>query len=496
MLTVDNIKFTNFDYVMVINKEFVITYNSRIDTRLSSNLTLESKGFKLAECVGKDFFEAYPTVKREESSVLEAMSTGEIVLREKQDFEDSDGNIYCTNNITIPLIHNGVITGVMELVRDITDIEFVDRIRSPKSNNTRKDTMEKLTYSTIDEKDITFEDIITKDEGMLRCIKAAKSMAKTRNPNLIYGETGTGKEIFVQAMINASRVPKAKIVIQNCAAIPENLMESLLFGTHKGAYTGAENRKGLFEEADKGILFLDEVNSLPLQLQGKLLRVLQDGTFRPIGASSEKKVHVKVIAAMNVDPIKAVEDGTLRKDLFYRLSNGTIYLPPLRERQEDILTFVEHYITSFNYLYQKKVKGLTEDLKELFLSYEWEGNVRELKHCVDNMINMAEGEILGTGQLPAYMYDKVHTKMEPIKQYEQEQEGKRTAASYLTEDGLKSLDQLDLKKSLQEAEIKLINTAMKVAKGNKTKAGELLGIPRQTLKYKITKWKLNEENWT
>ncbi len=492
MLTIDNIKFTSFDYVTIVNKEFVITYNSRVDSSLSSNSPLESKGFALAKCVGQDFFEAYPTVKKEESSVLKAMTTGEIVLKEKQDFEDLDGNIYCTNNVTIPLIHNGTITGVMELVKDVTDIEFVDRSRFlKKEEKISKEVIEKLVDSAFNEKNITFEDIITSSENMKRCIKAAKTMAKTRNANLIYGETGTGKEIFAQAMINASGVSKKKVVIQNCAAIPENLMESLLFGTQKGAYTGAENKKGLFEDADKGVLFLDEINSLPLQLQGKLLRVLQDGTFRPIGANKEKKVHLKVIAAMNIDPIIAVEEGTLRKDLFYRLSNGTIYLPPLRERKEDILIFVNHYIASFNYIYQKQVKGITDPLKELFLNYEWEGNVRELKHCIDNMINMAEGDTLDIGQLPAYMYDKVYAKVDLIEEKVKE----NTSNSCIKGDEIENLELLSLKKTLEKTEIDLINTAMRMAKGNKTKAGELLGIPRQTLKYKITKWKLNENDW-
>jgi arginine utilization regulatory protein len=243
--------------------------------------------------------------------------------------------------------------GAVELVKDIKTIENINN-----DNNKIKFFYEDEDFfddTVNDTSKFTFDTIITKDNKMLRAIEQAKKMSFTENPTLIYGETGTGKEVFVQAIINNSGIPRDKVVIQNCAALPQNLIESILFGTCRGAYTGAENRKGLFDEADGGIIFLDELNSIPYDVQGKLLRVLQDGSFRPVGSNIQKKVHVKIIAAMNEDPLEAIKNQHLRKDLFYRLSSGMIFLPPLRERKDDILLFTNYYIKEYNVIYGKNV---------------------------------------------------------------------------------------------------------------------------------------------
>lgn len=326
---------------------------------------------------------------------------------------------------------------------------------------------------------IKFHHILTVNESMKNCIEHAKVLAKIQHPTLIYGETGTGKELLAQAMMNEYGLPKNKIIIQNCAAVPENLVESILFGTQKGAYTGAETRKGLFEEADNGVFFLDELNSLPIQVQGKLLRVLQDGTFRPVGSNQEKKVNVKIIAAINVEPLNAIEKGQLRRDLFYRLSGGMIYLPPLRDRKDDILFFTQYYLDFYNNLYKKNIISVSSKLQEVFLNYHWHGNVRELKNIMDSMISIFEGEILDVMQLPAYMYGKIENKNTFIESIDE------IALRNEKIEFCKNNDTLDLKQNIKRMEEELINKALKLTDGNKTKAGELLGIPRQTLKYKL-----------
>ena len=283
--------------------------------------------------------------------------------------------------------------------------------------------------------------------------------------------------------MNEYGLPKNKIIIQNCAAVPENLVESILFGTQKGAYTGAETRKGLFEEADNGVFFLDELNSLPIQVQGKLLRVLQDGTFRPVGSNQEKKVNVKIIAAINVEPLNAIEKGQLRRDLFYRLSGGMIYLPPLRDRKDDILFFTQYYLDFYNNLYKKNITSVSNKLQEVFLNYHWHGNVRELKNIMDSMISIFEGEILDVMQLPAYMYGKIENKNTFIESIDE------IALRNEKIEFCKNNDTLDLKQNIKRMEEELINKALKLTDGNKTKAGELLGIPRQTLKYKLDRIK-------
>ena len=265
-------------------------------------------------------------------------------------------------------------------------------------------------------------------------------------------------------------VPKEKRVILNCAATPENLIESILFGTVKGAYTGAENHKGLFEQADGGTLFLDELNSMPYTVQARLMRVLQDGTFRPLGASHDKTVNVKVIAAMNVDPEQAVKAHILRKDLFYRFSGGLLFLKPLRERPDDIELFTSYYKSFYCRMYDKKVAGISPQLRRAFLSYSWEGNVRELKNAVEVMVSRArDGELLSFSHLPDYLQMRIGQPIAP------------DAVPELC-DGDVSLDYAAVMHKTEQA---LLRRALETAKGNRTKAAELLGLPRQTFNYKL-----------
>ena len=492
MINIGNMKLNSIDYLMLVNREFTVVYCSRFDGRIDPF----AGDHELSDYVDRNFFEVYPTVEKEYSSVLRCMTTGEIIVKKKQSFRDFTGKFFCTNNITVPVIRKGQIIGVVELIKDVTVIDNISGEQVYDNGD-----FDELAENLRQEKNaITFEQILTQNETMQRSIEQAKVLARSPNPTLIYGETGTGKEMFAQAMIQYSGMPKKKIVVQNCAAVPEGLLESILFGTAKGAYTGAENRRGLFEEADGGIFFLDELNSLPIHVQGKLLRVLQDGTFRPVGSNTEKRVNVKIIAAMNVDPLQAIEKGMLRKDLFYRLSSGMIYLLPLRERPDDILFYVEHYLKEFSEIYSKKVTGITENLRTVFLNYYWDGNVRELRHIVESMISVLDdgaSETLDVKQLPAYLYDRIGKN--------ESGEARKTAAQAAAEreeatagivrippeedEELKAL--LNLKKSLEYTERELIEKALRYTGGNKTKAGALLGIPRQTLKYKIDKWNIS-----
>lgn len=458
----------NVDHILLINKDFEIVYNSRFDPKI---------GNKPGTNEYKNLFEMYPSLGKNNSSIAKTMSTGTSVFRDTQEFADINGNVYVTQNMTIPIFREGQVVGVVELTKDLTTIghfegknDYLQSISKESSFKPNRDNNEK----------ISFDDILTIDEKMLAAIEQAKLFAVNKNPTLIYGETGTGKELFAQSMINYASGPKQKIVVQNCAAVPENLIESILFGTTKGSFTGAENKKGLFEEADGGILFLDELNALPYHVQGKLLRVVQEGTFRPIGANKEKKVKVKIIAAMNVDPMEAIEKNILRKDLFYRLSGNMIYLPPLRERKADIEYLVDNYMDLFNEMYDKNVTDISEELRRFFLEYEWEGNVRELKHVLEAMIGMTKNEVLQYNELPLYLSEKhggIGKDKLSIK------EGEAENGAYVELDS----ENCDLRTTVEQVERSLILKVLAKTKGNKTKAGEILGIPRQTLKYKMSK---------
>ena len=209
-------------------------------------------------------------------------------------------------------------------------------------------------------------------------IGLTKSVA--RELGIIWGETGTGKELFAQSLHSHSSRARGPFVAQNCAAIPTTLLESTLFGTTRGSYTGAENRKGLLKQADGGTLFLDEVNSMDLSLQAKILKAIEEKRFRPVGGEQDVHRDVRIVSAMNVDPITAVREGLLRRDLFYRLGVVQLALPPLRKRPEDIPLLTDFYVEQYNRNMGRAISGVSELVRNALLAYEWPGNVRELRN--------------------------------------------------------------------------------------------------------------------
>src|SRR5699024_5466779 len=202
---------------------------------------------------------------------------------------------------------------------------------------------------------------------------------------------GTGKELFAQSIHNNSLVPGPFVSI-NCAAIPENLLEGLLFGTTEGAFTGAKNHPGLFEEAKNGTLFLDELNSMPPNLQPKLLRAIETGKIRRVGETRERIVKPRIISALNIHPLDAIENHDIRMDLFYRLGVITIVIPPLKDRLDDIPILVDKFINKFNIKLNKNIKGVTPEVEEIFNSHNWPGNVRELEHLIEHSMIITTGD--------------------------------------------------------------------------------------------------------
>lgn len=301
---------------------------------------------------------------------------------------------------------------------------------------------------------------------------------------LIIGESGTGKELFAQSIHNASSRKNKPFIAENCAAIPENLLEGLLFGTSKGAFTGAINRSGLLEQAHGGTLLLDEINSMPLDLQAKFLRVLQESKFRPIGSTKEIKVDIRVISITSKDPIKLVKEGKLREDLFFRLSVVNIYLPLLRNRQGDIEILKNHFIKTFEEKFNKKIAGIDDEVEEFFKTYTWPGNIRELEHILEGVFNIIqENETIKMEHLPYYV--------------------KRDYSNYRNNEYVnpdKSIFSLDLMKRkdltlneyLNSIEEELIIEALKLNDYNITKTAQYLGIKRQGLQYKLKKMSLQK----
>ena len=303
------------------------------------------------------------------------------------------------------------------------------------------------------------------------------NIAPTR-PVFIWGAPGIGKSALVQNF--ADEVGMECVSLLGSQLAPEDIIGIPRINGEVSEFLPPK----MIARKEPYVLFLDELNAMPYSVQGKLLRVLQEGTFRPLGASKEKKVNVKIIAAINVDPMEAIENNTLRKDLFYRLSSSMIYLPPLRERPDDIEYLTDNYIDYFNDQYGKNVKGISEHLREFFLSYSWEGNVRELKHVIEAMITMTGSEILDIKDIPVYLSGK--SKERGKKKYEPSK-GESRLVIDLENDGT------DLREAVDRLEREMIIKVLGQCNGNKTKAGELLGIPRQTLKYKMDRLEIPDD---
>jgi len=461
-------KIDYIDSLAIVDKNFKVLhsfrYNPRFDEDIMENIYLDY--------INKNFFEIYPYLSQDESTMYEAIKSNRIVYNESQTFTDYLGRVFHTMNLTIPIVREGEVLGAIELSKDITSIDDLERIPNLKIIKDKKKSQ------TVDLEKFTFKDIVTVNQEMLENIRRAKIFSNSPSATLIYGETGTGKELFVQAMVNYGNRSREKFIALSCAAIPENLFESILFGSVKGAYTGADDRIGLFEQTHKGVLFLDELNSMPVQIQAKLLRVLQDRVVRKLGSETEKRIDVKVIGAINCDPLDAIERGQLREDLFYRLSSNLIRLVPLRERKEDIPIYIDYFIKEHNGVYGKNIEGISTALMDLFLNYDWKGNVRELKHILEAMISIANENTLTVKHLPLYMTGRI-SKESPQK-----------AKKHINQAPLISLNN-----ALAKTELDLLNRALIWSGGHLTKAAEILGIPRQTLKYRMKKLGIKSQDY-
>ncbi|KYO64334.1 Arginine utilization regulatory protein RocR [Thermovenabulum gondwanense] len=239
----------------------------------------------------------------------------------------------------------------------------------------------------------TFNHIVGKSTAILKAIEKAKKIASSDSNVLIYGETGTGKEIFAQAIHSASKRSKFPFIAINCSALPANLLESELFGYEEGAFTGAKKggKQGIFEMANRGTVFLDEISEIPVEIQARLLRVLQEKEVMRIGGYRMVPVDVRIIAATNKDPVKLVKENKFREDLFYRLTPLFLFLPPLRERVEDVPLLFDYFIDQIRSVPPWRWKDLSEEVKNILLDYSWPGNVREIKNCVEYLLTMAAG---------------------------------------------------------------------------------------------------------
>lgn len=314
-------------------------------------------------------------------------------------------------------------------------------------------------------------EIVGHSEALQQAVSLARKVAKHRSSVLITGESGTGKELIAQLIHDAGPRAQRPFVAVNCAAIPEQLLESELFGHIRGAFTGAvDDRRGLFEEAEGGSLFLDEIGELPVALQVKLLRALQEGEVRRIGDNAERRVDVRVITATSRDLDSDVRDGRFRADLFYRVNVVRIQLPPLRERREDVPELVRHFIAAFNKRLGLAIEGVTPAAMRLLMDYAWLGNVRELENVVERAMVLTDGKRIDVEHLPTSV---------------------RSPGSLPA--GGDSETDLSVKRRVEQLERTLIERALRQTGGNRTRAARLLELSHRALLYKIREYGLDKE---
>jgi arginine utilization regulatory protein len=441
--------------------EAIHVVNTEGITIFYNEVAAKHDGLDIKEVIGKPLLAVFPSLNEQSSTLLKVIETSKPIFNETQSFVNLHGRKIETVNTTLPIFVQGKLIGAVEVAKDYSQIKQL----SERLVEIQKNLKQRSGKSIKQQAAYTFSDLLTNNQYFAQIKHKAEKLAKSDSPILVYGESGTGKELFVQSIHNASNRSAGPFIAQNCAAIPENLLESILFGTSKGSYTGAVERPGLFELANEGTLFLDELNSMPFDLQAKLLRVLEDGAVRRVGSTTIISVNVRVISAMNVYPGQAMEQNQLRTDLFYRLNVLTFELMPLRERKEDILYLSEIFIRHYNNKLQKQISGLDDHVCAIFLSHQWPGNVRELKHTIEYMMNVCEGYKLTKQDLPVM-----------LKQFEANEENRHSKRTSFV-----------LREHLKDVEYELITDALAACNGNIQKAAALLDIPRQTLQYKLKK---------
>jgi DNA-binding NtrC family response regulator len=367
--------------------------------------------------------------------------------------------------------------GAFDYIKKPVDLDEL-KLLADRARETSRMRQELSYYRQREVRGLPIKGIIGKCEAILEVIARVQQIAALEEspPILIMGETGTGKGLVARSLHSQSRRASRPFIEVNCTALPGTLMEAELFGYERGAFTDAkESKMGLFEAADGGFLFLDEVGDIELSLQGKLLRAIEEGVIRRVGGLRDRRVDVNIVAATHRDLEEEVKAGRFRKDLYYRLAVITIDLPPLRERGEDILMLATHYLDKFNARYGKAIRGIDDKAVRILMEYPWPGNVRELSHVIERAVLWSQGERLAEEQLALATSPQALTPTSqppPIAPVQ----------GTLPPEGI----------ALAEWEKSLIEQALKECAGNQTKAAKRLGISRDTLRYRLKKYGIGQ----
>lgn len=453
--SIKNIFDTLDEGILIVDRECRIMFYNRTLSHF--------EGLDASLVVGKTIFEVFPSITPEESTLYRVVMTGKPIKGRFQQYFNYKGKQIKTVNTTIPITDRGEIIGALEVSRDISVIlDLSEKVVNLQQGFGCKSTRSKnvgLKYN--------FDNIIGKNNRIQEIIGILKKASQTTSSILIYGETGTGKELFAQSIHNASPRKNMPFIAQNCATLPESILEGILFGTTRGSFTGAIDKPGLFEQADGGTILLDEINNMGHALQTKLLRVLQEGVVRRLGDVTDIPVDVRIIATTNEKPSKLLESGKLKQDLFFRLSVIYVEIPPLRERREDIYDLVYYFIKKYNEKFNKNVSGIQEDVIDIFQEYTWPGNVRELEHVIEALMNYVDEGQIKREHLRFLSFGA-------FKNYIEKETPVFTGVQF--------------KKRIFDYEKNLIVEVINSTQGNITKAAQKMGIKRQLLQYYMKKY--------
>ena len=439
---------------IVDNKGMCLYYNDAMASMEKVNVD---------DVLDKKFQEAFPEVSSGDSTMLRALMNGESTVKKQQTYKNFYGKEITTVNSTVPIVVDNKTVAAIEVAKNITDIiKMSDTLMELQEKNNKNEKPARKGGI----KRYSFDDIYGRNEDFVDAVNRARKAADNDASVFIYGETGTGKELFAQSIHYGGKRKNKPFLAQNCAAIPESLLEGILFGTAKGSFTGAVDREGMFEQANGGTLLLDEISAMPYDLQSKLLRVLQEDYIRRVGGMKDIPINVRIIATVNEDPEELIEQGKLRRDLYYRLNVVNIEIPPLRERKDDIPILAERFIEKHNERFNKKIWMISDEAVQKLKNYDYPGNVRELENIVEQAVSMADDEHILTEKNLAMPRAK-----RKLKSFD---------SSY---DGSTPLDQY-----LDTIEEGLIRDALRESGGNISRAAEKLQIKRQTLQHKLKKY--------
>ena len=456
-----------YDSLSIINKEGIVEYTKRIKNDLDMISYDKDR-------MGKTIFEAFQNLNVNNSSVLKTIYSGKVTKNERQVLISGNTKVVVEGD-TYPIFDDhGNLQGVVDALR------YLEYYNYNKANDSEDDGV--------------LSAIVTKSQKLKRIKDRLPEIAKNDSNVFLYGETGTGKEIFARAIHLLSNRKNHPMITQNCAAIPQNLMESTFFGTETGGFTGAENKLGLFELANHGTLFLDEINSMDVQMQAKLLTAMEKGVIRRVGGQRDIPFDTRIICASNEQPQVLMQSGRFREDFYYRISSVKISIPPLRERREDIIPLTEHYIKLYDRKMGKSITGLTEMTLETFMNWYWPGNVRELRNTIESAFNFETTDKITLGSI-SELLEEINNK--GAEYHAGLIESGNKALSDGQSSDIERVKQLlaggcvNIEELLEDYERKIILEALKQNRKLKV-AAEKLGISPQRLDYRLRKLNLKD----